>query len=211
MADLYEVLGVPRDATTAAIRRAFRKKARAAHPDGGGSAEAFNELKTAYDVLADPVRRKRYDETGELGDAAPDPQRARLVEMLSVGLDLALLRLSQAPALLNNFNIVQLTAESLRTKQAEWREQKRQYEAALTATRRLEERFSVTEGDNLMELVVEKRIAACKTNIDLLAKNLALAEEALKVLEKTSYRRSAELIDANALNFRYLDSNPTVF
>ena len=47
MVDLYEVLGVSRDADVAAIWRAFRKKVRATYPDGGGSVEAFNELKTA--------------------------------------------------------------------------------------------------------------------------------------------------------------------
>ena len=53
MVDLYAVLGVARDADVKTIRRAFRKKVRSAHPDGGGSVGAFNELKTAYDVLSD--------------------------------------------------------------------------------------------------------------------------------------------------------------
>lgn len=68
MTDLYETLGVPRDATRDAVRRAFRSRARRAHPDAGGSTEAFGALCRARDVLGDDERRERYDRTGEAGD-----------------------------------------------------------------------------------------------------------------------------------------------
>ena len=63
--DLYEILGVPRDATLAAIKTAFRRKAKDKHPDLGGDPEHFHLLKLAYDVLSDPEQRRHYDETGE--------------------------------------------------------------------------------------------------------------------------------------------------
>src|SRR5664280_1316657 len=97
MVDLYAVLGVSRDANLATIRRAYRKAVRTAHPDGGGSVEAFGELKTAYEILSDPSRRRQYDETGEVGGRAANPHRAKVIEILSVGLDQALLKLNKGP------------------------------------------------------------------------------------------------------------------
>src|SRR6476619_4168351 len=62
--DYYEVLGVPQDADTEEIRRAYRKLARENHPDINKDPEAedrFKEISEAYDVLRDEERRRRYD------------------------------------------------------------------------------------------------------------------------------------------------------
>jgi curved DNA-binding protein CbpA len=62
--DPYRVLGVRRQASPDEIARAYRRAARATHPDGGGSgagAERFRAVSDAYDVLRDPGRRAGYD------------------------------------------------------------------------------------------------------------------------------------------------------
>lgn len=51
MTHLHDILGVSVSATEAEIKAAFRARARTAHPDKGGSAEEFNELRTAYQKL----------------------------------------------------------------------------------------------------------------------------------------------------------------
>ncbi|MDR7144694.1 curved DNA-binding protein CbpA [Rhizobium sp. BE258] len=68
--DPYVMLGIDRDAGEPAIRSAWRKAAKTAHPDSGGDAEHFGKLQAAYDLLKDPVRRRVYDDTGY------DPQLA---------------------------------------------------------------------------------------------------------------------------------------
>jgi curved DNA-binding protein CbpA len=57
----YEILGVSQDATEDEIKSAFRELAVQKHPDKGGSAQEFIELKTAYDTLKNPLLRKDYD------------------------------------------------------------------------------------------------------------------------------------------------------
>lgn len=66
--DYYETLGVSRTATDAEIKRAFRKLAREHHPDVAKdkkrAEEKFKEINEAYEVLSDPVKRKKYDQLG---------------------------------------------------------------------------------------------------------------------------------------------------
>jgi len=69
--DYYEILGVPRDAATDDIKRAYRKLAMKHHPDknpGDAKAEkAFKDAAEAYAVLSDGEKRRRYDQFGHAG------------------------------------------------------------------------------------------------------------------------------------------------
>jgi molecular chaperone DnaJ len=71
--DYYEVLGVAKDASQDAIKKAYRKLARANHPDanpGDPEAEArFKAVGEAYAVLGDEQQRREYDELRRLGAA----------------------------------------------------------------------------------------------------------------------------------------------
>ena len=65
--DFYQILGVPPDASQDDIQRAYRKLARAYHPDVNKDPSAedrFKEIAEAYDVLSDPQTRRRYDAFG---------------------------------------------------------------------------------------------------------------------------------------------------
>ena len=59
--DYYNTLGVPRDASQADIKKAYRKLAMEHHPDKGGDVTKFQEITTAYETLSDTDKRFQYD------------------------------------------------------------------------------------------------------------------------------------------------------
>lgn len=66
--NLYETLGVARDADADAIKKAYRRMARQYHPDVNPDPEAqerFKEVSAAYEVLSDPEKRRMYDHGGD--------------------------------------------------------------------------------------------------------------------------------------------------
>ena len=80
--DFYDILGVSKDASQDAIKKAYRKLARKWHPDiNPGNKEAeqkFKEVSRAYDCLGNKEKRKLYDEFGEEGlQAGFDAEKAR--------------------------------------------------------------------------------------------------------------------------------------
>jgi DnaJ-class molecular chaperone len=65
--DYYKILGVPKNATTEDVKKAYRKLARQYHPDvnkGANAEKRFKEVNEANEVLSDPEKRKRYDTVG---------------------------------------------------------------------------------------------------------------------------------------------------
>ncbi|SON54755.1 Chaperone protein DnaJ [Hartmannibacter diazotrophicus] len=70
MRDPYDVLGVSRSANEGEIKKAFRKLAKAYHPDANANdpkaQELFSEINSAYEILGEPEKRKKFD-AGEIG------------------------------------------------------------------------------------------------------------------------------------------------
>lgn len=104
MTDHYETLGVDRDADPAAIKKAYRKRARETHPDHGGDTGEAASVNGAYLVLSDPDKRARYDRTGQ--DDAPRNEMAMAMEIAGQFFDRAVLDAG------DTFNFRSLTGEA---------------------------------------------------------------------------------------------------
>ena len=74
MPNLYDVLGVSRDADTNEIKKAFKKLAMTHHPDKGGDSEKFKEIQKAHEILTDERKRQMYDMTGSEDGEQAGPQ-----------------------------------------------------------------------------------------------------------------------------------------
>ncbi len=90
--DFYTILEVPRDASDAEIRRAFRTLAKEHHPDrrqsdtGGAAERDFRLLSEAYETLKDPARRAAYDEELKLASELSEARRRRRPRAFAAGL-----------------------------------------------------------------------------------------------------------------------------
>ena len=70
----YEVLGVSATVSQDELRRAYRRLARATHPDTGGTAAAFQAVQAAWELVGDPEDRAQLRAPGRTGArAVPDP------------------------------------------------------------------------------------------------------------------------------------------
>lgn len=187
MPDLYETLGVPRDADRATIRSAYRKRAMKAHPDGGGSPKQFALVKLAHDTLTDEQRRARYDQTGEIEEKPIDNARAQLLEMLAAGLDMALAKLydQHKPPIHND--MVALTRAALNDMRGKWSGEKRDFEKRVIISKELLGRWSA-KGENLMERLTTHRIKVCEAQIAMLTDRIGVVDRALEALKDASFR-----------------------
>lgn len=86
--DLYEVLGVARNATQSAIRKAYRRASMKYHPDRNGGTEGakllFQKIKEAFETLSDHVKREFYNNTG-IRKPSDDELDGKARELVSQG------------------------------------------------------------------------------------------------------------------------------
>jgi len=184
----YKILEINFDADQAEIRQAFRKKVRTTHQDSGGSNEAFQDLKRAYDLLSDPESKRLYDDTGQLADTPIDPQEAKIIDILSIAIDKSLFKCATDPNHFQSSKLLELMLMELNEKKQDLSVQKINYDQALYVSQDLLNRFLVTEGRNLIRHVILDRIRICQTQIDQIVDQLNNIEEALNYLQKTEFQ-----------------------
>ena len=66
MMDYYQILGVPKNASSEEVKRAYYKLAHKYHPDKGGDEKKFKEVNEAYQILSNKEKRSQYDKFGRV-------------------------------------------------------------------------------------------------------------------------------------------------
>lgn len=156
--NLYELLGVAPDATKDDIKLAYQRLAQTNHPDKGGDAERFQEIRRAFDVLYNDAKRAEYDETGEVSEENDD--RPNMLASLSKLLIDVLDRSSGDNDPINEM-VLHISAK------------KGQYQSAIaTATRLIAKRNKVVNriikkdgGENILVSAIKKDIAFLEQTI----------------------------------------------
>lgn len=138
MPDLYEELGIGRDASPEAIKAAHRREVQKHHPDRGGDKAKFQAVQLAYDTLKDGDRRRRYDETGETARAEKaDPVTAQLAMLFDSLID----QMLQDGMPIETADMRKIAAEALEQKLNEIKSEKAKMERSLRKAKDLARRF----------------------------------------------------------------------
>ena len=192
-ASLYDILGLPADATTEQINAAYRRAAKAAHPDAGGDVDSFSALQRAVAVLRDPDARAHYDRTGDAESAVPDPF-ALMSSTLCQTFHAVLL---SAPDILH-VDLIQEVRKNLRAAGTSSRQNGAQQEKLIEKMQKALARltFSASDKPNFIEAMVLSNIAQAETHHVKILLEQENIDAALEYLELYAYETDAAEWDA---------------
>lgn len=182
MQDLYETLGVARDASPDEIRAAYRRAARAAHPDReGGSTERMQAVNGAYVVLSDAERRQAYDQ----GEAADSPD----------AIPRAILRSIFADAIRDDApDVLRYAQDKLRRSEAGARAEADTQRRAINRLEKQRQRITAKGPHDLYHEILEKAISKAKAELQSLEQNLVHAARVREILT-AEYERGSNCPD----------------
>lgn len=193
MTDLYATLDVPRDATPAAIRAAYRRRAKTAHPDAGGTADGFSNLGRAMKVLMDPARREHYDRTGKVEDVPSGTPEGRAREFAFSALHAVIggcANQGRDPA---TVDLVEAAVTAIRTTMGE---NKRKHAAAMKdveKARKLGRRLKARRGKNgILVAMWENNILGMEQQAAKLTADAPAMERAIEILKDHRFEKEPE-------------------
>jgi curved DNA-binding protein CbpA len=170
----YETLGVDKTATPEQIKRAYRNKAKTAHPDKGGT--DFAPVAKAYEVLKDPERRLLYDTTGKERE---DPIEVSVRQLL-------LQLFNQALAVDDDIPVVRTVTEQIKQGKAKLPEAIKQLKAK---QKRLEaKRGKITsKGEtNIAHLIIDGELNSIAGQIAQFEREIKVGKACLEALKSYS-------------------------
>lgn len=188
---LYATLGVPPDADAAAIRRAYRRAAKHAHPDAGGAPDRWTALQLAHDVLSDGARRAEYDRTGSTEAPKQNAAFQAAVGWISRALNGVLEK-----AVGNNERVTQV---DLIERVRRWLQQAvtEAHQTLVKADQQraifvqIQGRFETKADSNVMEALIAAQLDGLADAKRRIEADLTAFAMALRMLEQVRYRRDA--------------------
>lgn len=188
--NLYDVLGVPRDADKAAIRKAYRTKAKSAHPDAGGAADAFALLCLANEVLCSDRRRARYDETGMVDNLEPDTLAAGAQSMAFGALGEAFQKAEMAGRKSETIDAIRWAIDIVSAKMAENIARQKGFKADVKRVKAIAARFKPKgRSPNRLRPMFESQAEQLKEAISAEERAEAIMKAAISLLKEHKYDR----------------------
>jgi curved DNA-binding protein CbpA len=180
MKDPYDTLGVPKNASKAEIKRAYKKAAQRAHPDrNGGNEDRFKELNAAHALLSDNGRREHYNRFGESG--VSDERNRALQEVAG-------LFIMGAENLPEGQNIKDMIVSQVEQGIAQRHSQISAFRSKIANLERAMKRVKKkTPGPNLVHQFFEAQILNNKNNIAAKEKELERAKLMLEIIADYEY------------------------
>jgi len=177
MTTLYDTLGVPKDASPEDIRRAYRRKAKALHPDreGGDTAE-MARVNRAYQILSDPKRRETYDRTGSDADG-PSVEHLALQTLRSILTDMIEQHLESGA------DFVTMMREAVHHGLLLLPREREKATRKIDRLERLRPAVVVKEGENIFTHLVDEKLASARAMLTQVERQVEIATYALEILK----------------------------
>lgn len=186
--ELYEALGLCRDSPIGEVRKAYRRAAKKAHPDGGGSPEQFALVKLAADTLGDEKRRRKYDETGEIDEPEPDTLEANARTMALGAIAGVLQEIDRRNADYDEFDLLGDARRGLGVQKATNDNQIRSAERKVARLRKAAKKFTAKKGKtNLIGPMMENQASDLERELAKAAATQAVIARALEILNDHSF------------------------
>lgn len=175
---LYDTLGVDKEASQKDIKQAYRDKAKENHEDKGGDNDAMTEINRAYGVLRDPVKRDRYDKTGQESEDSFEFKFQQYVQQLFMMLvDMHDVDHTDLVA-----EFKEQTAGNVVTLNGKLKDAHKRLKKLNKVVKRLN-----TGGDNRIDLVVDHNIHSSKQEIASIEEGIKFMSDCLSAIDGYSY------------------------
>lgn len=186
--ELYEALGVDKTASKAEIRRAYRRRAKKAHPDAGGNREEWDRLHRELMVLEDDKTRERYDRTGDADAAGPDQSGAVIHQMVMMAVEHVIAVAGQKRINPETIDIIADASRFMRDRIAEENAKIRAKEKEALGIRKMARRFKAKKGKpNIIGTMFDARAADVERDCETIREQIAQIGEALKLLNDHTF------------------------
>lgn len=182
MKNLYEILEVEPSASEDEIKKAYRKKAQAVHPDKGGDTELFQEIAKAYEILSNAEKREHFDKTGEeFRDEIKEEVIGALIHIVMSVID-------------NNdsryIDVIAIARKSVEEQQNRHQISKKQLEKQIASLENTASRIIVAEGkENILQSAILSNITNLETQIAALDKVNQIGVRILEMLSDYTYQK----------------------
>ena len=180
MRNLYDVLGIKRDATKEEIKKAHRNGVKKNHPDKGGDPEMFQQVQLAYDVLSDEQRRNTYDTTGET-----DKPRDMFTEMFASFIDSLISQLEVSRT--DNIDLIDLGNSMLEQELENLTSKQVIVNRSLALLEKALGRMTSKKGSTLMQDVTQSKIKTCILQLNKLEEGIVFYKRAIEELQEFIY------------------------
>lgn len=189
MTTLYEDLGVPADADKKTIRGAYKKKAKKAHPDAGGTPEKFGALKKAHDILTNDARRAKYDATGDISEIEPDNAASQVLAIISVVMNQVLDECAKNKKSPVERDILALMKSRIRSCIEDVNNNMGMMRPIIATDEKLASRFKKKKSaDNIFEQIMRARLEPMRQRYKDLGRQKEVALEAIKILDEYGFQ-----------------------
>jgi len=193
--DPYDVLGLERTAAFTAVKAAYRKRVRTAHPDRGGDPDEFMRIVRAFDVLSDPDARRLFDETGIVDPEAIKRLREEVAVVLADMFDAAVRTAVDTGLPLDGVDFIDMMSQAVLSNAADADTHVRRLEGEVAALDALKHRIKRHDDrTNMFAARIEEQIAAKAEEQAAMRRRVHVFE--IAVVELGNYESEVELLSA---------------